>query len=314
MDINNKKIIFMGTPDFSVPTLTKLYEDKNIDLLMVVTKEDKEAGRGKDIKESDIKSKAKELNIKYNKNIPIYTPHKIKDDVKLISEIKNLNPDFIIVVAYGQILPKEILDIPKYACINGHASLLPKYRGASPIQGALLNGEKETGTTTMLMSEGMDEGDILLTKKIDIDDEDTAGILFEKLSYITADLLIETINDFNNIKPIKQDNSKATYVKMIKKEDGLIDINNDTIDMIDRKVRGYYPWPSSFIKDENGKIIKIFKIKKYDGDMIDNNKIIFKYGKDKLLMRCKDGYVEILELQAEGKKRMNSRDYINGMK
>lgn len=338
------KIIFMGTPDFAVPSLEKIYVDNDIDLLFVITKEDKASGRGKEIHESDVKRKTKELNQKYNRDVKIFTPHKIKEDRELIEKMKAANPDFIIVVAYGQILSKEILDIPTKACVNGHASILPKYRGSSPIQGAILAGEKETGTTTMLMSEGMDEGDILLTKKIPIERDDTAESMFDKLSIVTADALIETIKNFDDIKAIPQDSSKATYVKMIKKEDGLIDCDKECADEIDRKVRAYYPWPGAFVKDENGKMVKIFKVKKCEGVDCENvindgksggdfdnklngenfnklngenfgsKKILYKYGKDKLIMKVKDGYLEILDLQAEGKKRMLAKDFINGMK
>ena len=171
------KIIFMGTPDFSVPTLEKLYKEADIEISYVVTKADMKSSRGQRINFSDVKKKALELNLN------ILQPIKIKEDREVIEKIKKTEPDFIIVVAYGQILSKEILDIPKYACINGHASLLPRYRGASPIQSAILNGDEITGTTTMLMDEGLDTGDILLQEKIVIDKKETSETLFNKLSY-----------------------------------------------------------------------------------------------------------------------------------
>lgn len=172
----------MGTPDFSVPTLTKLYNDKEIEISFVVTKVDSKSNRGQKINFSDVKKKAVELGL------DVLQPIKIKEDKETIEKIKYTNPDFIIVVAYGQILSKEILDIPKFACINGHASLLPKYRGASPIQSAILNGDEITGTTSMLMEEGLDTGDILEQKSITIDKKETSDTLFEKLSILTADL------------------------------------------------------------------------------------------------------------------------------
>ncbi|MCQ2609387.1 MAG: methionyl-tRNA formyltransferase [Lachnospiraceae bacterium] len=306
------KVGFMGTPDFACPTLEKLYNDKDIELCFVVTKEDKPAGRGKEIKESDVKQCIKKLCESKNtcfaiqdKYTPhIFTPHKIKEDREVIDAMKKCDVDFIVVVAYGQILSKEILDIPKYACINGHASILPKYRGSSPTQGSILAGDKETGTTAMLMSEGLDEGDILNIKKIDIKDDDTGESLFEKLSYLTADVVVETIKNYKDMTPIKQDNEKATYVKMIKKEDGLIDPKNETFSEIDRKVRAYYPWPGAYII-EKGKRIKIFKIK-YAKNLENMQK--------NLIYQVKDGYMEVLELQQEGKKRMSARDYLNGVK
>lgn len=309
--MNNEKIkiVFMGTPDFSVKTLDKLYNDDNIEVMFVVTKVDTKSSRGQKINFSEVKKYAIEHSIKY------FQPVKIKDDKELINEINMANPDFIIVVAFGQILSKEILDIPRFGCINGHASLLPKYRGASPIQSMILNGDKITGTSTMLMSEGLDSGDILEQHSFQMDLDETAGSLFEKLSDETANLVLHTIKNFKNIKPIKQNEADASYVKVIKKEDGLIDLQNESAEYIERKIRAYNPWPSAYIY-LNDKMLKIYKAKVIDN--IDENikeiqENIFTTNTG-MFMKTKDKYLQILELQPESKKRMSIQDYINGYK
>ena len=305
------KIIFMGTPDFSVPTLEKLYKEADIEISYVVTKADMKSSRGQRINFSDVKKKALELNLN------ILQPIKIKEDREVIEKIKKTEPDFIIVVAYGQILSKEILDIPKYACINGHASLLPRYRGASPIQSAILNGDEITGTTTMLMDEGLDTGDILLQEKIVIDKKETSETLFNKLSYLTADAILETIKDFENIKRVRQNDSLASKSVIIKKEFGKINFSTESKASVDRKVRAYTPWPSAYI-DVSGVQYKIWDIDICDG-VSETNKAL-KFSDDifiqdnKLYARCKDGIIEIKEIQKSGKNRMKSRDFINGLK
>ena len=323
--MNNKyKIVFMGTPDFSVPTLKKLYANYNIDLCAVVTKADTRSCRGNKINFSAIKSEA--LNL----SIPIYQPMKIKNDNVVIDELKKIAPDFIIVVAYGEILSKEILDIPKYACINGHASLLPLYRGSSPIQSAILNGDKKTGITTMLMDEGLDTGDILLKKEINIDVKETSDSLFDKLSVLTADTILDTINDFNNITPIKQDDSRATKSSLIKKEYGKINLSNETAIEIDRKIRAYTSWPSAYI-ELNDELIKIWDVDvissaTFDGTLKNNtnniknknninniNKNFFIFD-NKLYAKCKNDYIKINILQKPGKNKITSKDFINALK
>lgn len=301
----------MGTPDFSVPTLEKLYSDSDIELSYIVTKADTKSNRGQKINFSDVKKKAIELGI------DVLQPISIKDDRVVIEKLKEARPDFIIVVAYGQILSKEILDIPRVACINGHASLLPKYRGASPIQSAILNGDEVTGTTSMLMDVGLDTGDILLQKEITIDKKETSDSLFEKLSYLTADVIVDTVKNFENIKRIKQDDSLATKSVIIKKEFGKIDFKNETKTEIDRKIRAYMSWPSAFT-EVDGVQYKIWDVNTYEGDI--DCKAASKFGEDiyildnKLYARCKDGFIEILELQKSGKNRMKSKDFINGLR
>ena len=305
-------IVFMGTPDFSVPTLTKLHSDKDIEISFVVTKADSKSSRGQRINFSDVKKKALELGL------DILQPIKIKEDRDVIEKIKDINPDFIIVVAYGQILSKEILDIPKYACINGHASLLPRYRGASPIQSAILNGDEITGTTSMLMEEGLDTGDILEQRSISIDKKETADSLFEKLSILTAETVHHTIKNFDSIKSIKQDDSKATKSVIIKKEFGKINFKNETIIDIDRKIRAYTSWPSAYVDINNDEKLKI-----WDVDIADNNIDLSNAKKftddiyvlnDKLYARCIDGILKINFVQKSGKNKMSAKDFINGLK
>ena len=224
--------------------------------------------------------------------------------------LKELNPDAIVVVAYGKILPKEILDLPKYGCINGHASLLPKLRGASPIQWAIVTGEKVTGVTTMLMDEGMDTGDILETAVIDIGDEETAEELFDRLSVISADLMISTLKKAQNneLSPKKQNHADATYAPIIKKEMAHLDFNK-TADEICNAVRGFYSWPCAYCFI-NGKRIKVIKAKKANltaqecGVVIDSN--------NKLVISCKGGSVELITVQPEGAKIMSASQMLNG--
>ena len=330
------KVIFMGTPDFSVPTLKKLYEDKDIEVVLVVTKKDARANRGNKITISEVKKEALSLGL------DIMTPEKIKEDRECIEKMKSLNPDFIIVVAYGQILSKEILDIPRIACINGHASLLPKYRGASPIQSAILAGDKFTGTTSMLMDVGLDTGDILVQKEVEIEKKETAESLFEKLSTITADNLLYTIKNFSEIKSVKQDDELSSKSIIIKKEFGEIHFSDESAVEIDRKIRAYTPWPSAFIyidgvqyniydvdvvEDETYiKELDGFYISKNDDKTCDTAKGDDKKCKikkltddifiidDMLLAKCKDGYLKINEIQKSGKNKLRAKDFINGLK
>lgn len=306
------RIVFMGTPDFSVPTLTKLHSDKDIEISFVVTKADSKSSRGQRINFSDVKKKALELGL------DILQPIKIKGDRDVIEKIKDINPDFIIVVAYGQILSKEILDIPKYACINGHASLLPRYRGASPIQSAILNGDEITGTTSMLMEVGLDTGDILEQRSMSIDKKETADSLFEKLSILTSETIYHTIKNFDSIKSIKQDDSKATKSVIIKKEFGKINFKNETMIDIDRKIRAYTSWPSAYVDINNDEKLKI-----WDVDIADNNIDLSNAKKftddiyvlnDKLYARCIDGILKINFVQKSGKNKMSAKDFINGLK
>ncbi len=294
------KVVFMGTPDFAVPCLESIIDDGH-SVLGVFTQPDKKKGRKQILTPSDVKVCAEKYSL------PVYQPATLKDGTAL-EIIKELQPDVIVVAAYGKILPKEIIDFPKYGCINVHASILPKYRGASPIQHAVLNGESETGVTTMQMDVGLDTGDILLCEKIPIDIDDTSFSMFEKLSNLGANLIVKTLKAVENqeITPIKQDDSKATYTKMIDKSLCDIDFSKSARE-VHNLVRGLYDWPVANTYFE-GKKLKIFKTKLSDfsgnpGEVLSTNPLV---------IGCADGSVEILELQLEGKKRMNAKSFLVG--
>lgn len=307
MKKSNYRIIFMGTPEFAVPCLKALIESGQ-DVIAVVTQPDKPKGRGKHLTSPPVK----ELALKCD--IPVLQPEKIKDE-PFVNALKNLCPDVIAVVAYGKILPKAVLDMPPLGCINVHASLLPKYRGAAPINRAIINGEKETGITTMLMDEGMDTGDMLLTERVEIKDDDTAASLRDRLKHIGAELLIRTIKGIESgvVQPIKQDDSQATYAPMLKKEDGRIDWTLKA-EEIRNLIRGLNPWPGAYTRWE-GKQIKIFKgervkgqgsgVKEEPGTIINVSAdgICVAAGKDALL---------ITELQPENKNKMSASEFIKG--
>ena len=305
-------VVFFGTNKYSVPSLKALIDNKDIDVKLVVTKEDKKVNRGQKIEETDVAKIAKEHNIE------VYKPKRIKEDIQTINRLKEVNADYFIVISYGQILSKEILLIPKTS-INAHGSLLPKYRGASPIQTAILNGEKVTGVTTMLMDEGLDTGDILLKKEININDEDDEETLFNKLSLISADLLIDTIFNFDNIKPIKQDDASATKSKLIDKLDAEIKEEYNS-DIVFNMVRAYKTWPTCFInyKDDVMKIIKVEKINDEELNEINNKKEnindrLYICNK-KLYLKTNDGFIHILKLKLPGKKEIDDKSFINGLK
>jgi methionyl-tRNA formyltransferase len=297
------RLIFMGTPDFAVASLDRLVQkDHQIDA--VFTKIDKPKGRGHNLQSSPVKIYASEHGLR------IFQPTSLKDEA-IIDEIRKINPDVIVVVAYGKILPKEVLDIPKYGCINVHGSLLPKYRGAAPVQRAVMNGEKYTGITTMLLDAGMDTGDILMQKTVAIEDKETSGELFDKLKVIGADLLVETLEKLENnqLPHIHQDNAKATYASMITKEDSLIDWTKDADD-IANIIRGLNPYPGARTY-LNGKQLKIYKVDKNNidgvpGKLISVNKsLIVCCGKNSLILQ---------EVQPENGKKMKGTDFLLGHK
>ena len=298
------KVIFMGTPEIAVPTLKKLVEN-NFEVSLVICQPDKPKGRGKKMLPPPVKVAAEELGI------DVYQPLSLKNNKEAVEKLKSLEPDFFVVVAYGKILPPEILEIPKKAPVNVHFSLLPKYRGAAPVNWAIINGEKETGVTTMVMAEGLDTGDMLLKSITPIDKKSTLE-LSEELSETGAELLIETLNNFDNIVPEKQNDDESSYAPLMKKEDGLIDWAQDA-DIIERKIRGFNPWPSTFTI-LNGKKIKIFK-----ADVIksNSNKLpgsIAHLTKKSLFVKCGKNELSILELQPEGKKKMDIISFLSGTK
>lgn len=298
--MKDKRVVFMGTPDFSVPVLEKLIENTNV--VLVVTKKDAYVGRKKVLTESPVAICAHEHNIE------VYKPNKLKEDYEYIL---NKKPDIIITCAYGSIVPKVVLDYPSYGCINVHASLLPKYRGASPIVASILNGEKETGITIMYMDEGIDTGNIIMSRSIEIEDNDNSLSLSNKLSLLGANLLIDTlpkIFEGENFD-IPQDSEEATYVGMLKREDEHIDFNN-TVENIKNQVRAFSPEPYAFINiDDTEYKISEVEIKKCDVSKIG---IIVEVNKDSFGITAKDGIVYIKRIKPSGKKEMSVKDFFNG--
>lgn len=295
------KVVFMGTPEFAVPTLESLDKNYNIDL--VITQIDKPKGRGKKLQFPPVKSKALDLGLE------VYQPININDE-ESIKKIKDLNPDFIIVVAYGQILKREILDIPKYGCINIHASLLPKYRGAAPINWAIINGEIETGITIMEMEEGLDTGDMILKESIDINPEDDYVTVHDKLSILGSQLIIKAMDDIMEGKATKtpQDHSLSNYAPMIFRETGKIDWNK-TYDEIFNLIRGL---PLDAYTIYNEEKVKIFKIKSMPKFKDSRTGEIIEVTKEGIFVNSKDKCVIIEEIQFPGKKRMKVKDYLLG--
>lgn len=293
----------MGTPDFAVPCLEKLIEN-NDDVAAVFSQSDKPIGRKQIMTAPPVKLCAEKYGI------PVYQPLSLKnnDTIKLV---KSFNADLIVVVAYGKILPDEILNSAKHGCINVHASLLPKYRGAAPIQWAVLNGDSVTGVTIIKMDEGIDTGDILLVKKTDIDINETSDELFDRLSVLGADALDECINDFENIKPEKQGEEGAVYVNKISKDLSPIDWSKSAFE-VHNKVRGLQSWPCAVttIKGKNIKIHKTVLSSKRgnkSGQVVDNKNV--------LTVCCGDGKcVDILSLQPDGKKKMDTKAFLLGNK
>ncbi len=298
------RVVFMGTPDFSVPTLEKIIEAGH-EVIGVVTQPDKAKGRGKKVLFPPVKETA------LAHDLPVYQPRRARDP-EFIEEMKTLNPDVMVVVAFGQILPKAILDIPKYGCINVHASLLPKYRGAAPIQWAVIRGEKVSGVTTMQMDVGLDTGDMLLKKEVLLDEEETGGSLHDKLSTLGGDLLIETLEkiEAGDIHPEKQDDSQAgEYARMLDKNLGRIDFSMPAVE-IERLIRGLNPWPSAFTS-YNGKTMKLWKAKADNCGQGVPGQVIH-VDKNSFTVQTGQGTLQILELQMEGKKRMDAGAFLRG--
>ena len=298
------KLVFMGTPDYAVNTLEALISAGH-NVAAVFAQPDKPVGRKHIITPPPVKVCAE------NHGIAVYQPNTLRDG-KAEEILKEIAPDAIVVVAYGKILPKEILNIPKYGCVNGHASLLPKYRGASPIQWCIVCGETETGVTAMKMDEGMDTGDILKTAKTEIGDEETAEELFDRLSGLTAELLVNTLSDLEkgNIPPKKQDEEKASYAPIIKKEMAFLDFINMTATEIHNAVRGYYSWPCAYFFLEN-KRIKVIKAAVADNTNAKAGTVI--KSTDSLVIACKDGTaIELVTVQPEGSKPMTAKQMLCG--
>lgn len=305
------KILFMGTPDFARGVLESLIESEH-EVVGVVTQPDRPKGRS----DKMIASPVKELALV--NNIEVFQPERIKNE-DAVKKLKEFDADIFVVAAFGQILSKEILDMPKYGCINVHASLLPKYRGAAPIQWAIADGLKETGVTIMNMNEGLDTGDIISQRSVVISDEETGESLFDKLMECGKQLLIDTLPLIENssVKPIKQDDSIATYAKILKKEMGYIDFSKSAVS-IERLTRAFTPWPGTYTY-LNGKAFKLKKVRVFDGE-VSTDSIDMAIGsivhvlKDSIVVKCQEGYLELYEVQLEGKKAMNVHDFLLGYK
>ena len=300
------KIVFMGTPDIAKGCLQKLIDEK-LDIVGVVTQADKPIGRGKKMGMPPVK----ELALEYN--IPVYQPAKARDE-EFINTLKEINPDLIIVVAYGQILPKALLDIPKFGCVNVHVSLLPKYRGAAPINWVIINGEQKTGVTTMYMNEGLDTGDIILQSEFALSDEITAGELHDIMMEQGGELLIETIDKIkNNCAPrIPQNDEESSYAPIMNKALGCIDFNK-TAKEIHNLVRGVNPWPSAYTTYED-KTMKVWKTKVLNETTSKECGTILKVDKEGIRVATKDKVLLIEEIQMPNKKRVAVCEYIKGNK
>ncbi|MDD4328576.1 MAG: methionyl-tRNA formyltransferase [Aliarcobacter sp.] len=297
----SKKILFMGTPDYATEIFKELLNSK-YEIIGLFTQPDKPVGRKQILTPPSIKQYCIDENI----NIPVFQPQKLRNNEEVTKQIKELNPDFIIVAAYGQILPKDILDIAP--CINLHASLLPKYRGASPIQESLLNNDIYTGVTSMLMEEGLDSGDILGLQYLKITPTMEVSAAFDKLSQIAAKLTIATLDNFENIKPIKQNESEVSFCKKIKKEDGLVDFFDAK--KLYLKYKAYSYWPGIFLESE----LKLKDIELNDEISINNQGQILEIKNDFIVIGCKKGSLRIKTLQAPSKKAINSIDFIRGQR
>lgn len=304
------RIVFMGTPDFAVKTLEEIIKAGH-EVAAVVTQPDKPKGRSGALSMSPVKETALKYEIK------VYQPVKIRGNDEFYNEMLQISPDVIVVVAFGQILPQRILELPKYGCINVHASLLPAYRGAAPIQWAVIEGLSETGVTTMQMDRGLDTGDIIMQTRIKLDAKETGGSLFDKLSVSGAELLVKTLEAVENKTAVrvKQDDSKSCYAAMLTKESGEIDFTKAAA-YIERLIRGLNPWPSAYTHID-GKTLKI-----WDADVcgIPDEYLytapgeIFNITKDSFMIRCKTDALKINELQLEGKKRMPCDAFLRGYK
>ena len=296
----------MGTPEFAIPSLKVV--SQNTDLKLIFTKEDKRNARGNKI----IYSPVKQFGL--DNDIEVIQPKRMKDE-EVIDKIKEVNPDLIVVVAYGKILPKEIIDIPKYGIINVHSSSLPKYRGASPIHSAILNGDKESGVSIMYIEEGLDSGDVILKETCEITEDDTLGTLHDRLKELGAIGLEKALKliEVGEVKAEKQDDSKATFVKPITKEQAKIDWNN-TKEVIFNQIRGLNPFPGAYTHNEKNENIKIYKSEKLEKEYDGENGTVVEMTKKGPVVKVANGALRLLEIKFEGKKLQSGADIVNGRK
>lgn len=300
------KVIFMGTPDFSVGTLEALIEAGH-EVALVVTQPDKPKGRGGKMQYTPVK----EVAVAHN--IPVYQPKRIREP-ECIEELRKYNADIMVVIAFGQILPKEILEMTPYGCVNVHASLLPSYRGAAPIQWAVINGEKVSGVTTMQMNEGLDTGDMLLKVEIPLDEKETGGSLHDKLAEAGARLCVETLDALKagTVTPEKQGDSPTAYAKMLDKHMGKIDWKMSAKE-IERLIRGLNPWPSAYTRwNENDKGMKIWEAEVAEGQTDKAAGTVVEVAKDGFFVQTGEGLLKITALQIPGKKRMDAAAFLRG--
>lgn len=298
------RIVFFGTPSFAIPCLEGLLQGSD-EVVAVVTQPDREKGRGRKKSPSPVK----EIALKHG--VAVHQPEKVKE-ISFLDAMKTLMPDLFVVVAFGQILPKPLLDIPRFGAVNVHGSLLPGYRGAAPIAWAILRGEKKTGITTMMMDEGMDTGNILMQAELQIEKEDNGDTLQEKLSSLGAQLLTKTIEGMKagSLSPKPQDHSKATYAPPLKKEDGRIDWKKRA-EEIDLQIRAFNPWPGAFTGWEKG-LLKIYGGEVRKGTSPKEPGSILWVGSDFIEVATGDGSFLLRDVQPEGKRRMSARDFLSG--
>ncbi len=300
------RVVFMGTPDFAVGTLERIIADGH-EVVGVYTQPDKPKGRGKELAMPPVKEVA------IANGIPVYQPERVKEPA-VLEQLKELNPDVIVVVAFGQILPESILQLPQYGCVNVHASLLPAYRGAAPIQWAVIDGLEKTGVTTMLMDKGLDTGDMLMQAEIYLDEKETGGSLFDRLCHLGAEVLSCTLIELEkgSLIPVPQNHEQSSYAKMLDKSMGNMDFNKSAVEL-ERLVRGLNPWPSAYTY-YNGKQLKIWDcdvVEGYEGKVCGE---VAEVNKDNFIVACNGGALKVLELQIEGKKRMDCGSFLRGVR
>ncbi|MDE6627319.1 MAG: methionyl-tRNA formyltransferase [Lachnospiraceae bacterium] len=308
------RVVYMGTPDFAVNTLEAVVNAGH-EVLMVVTQPDKEKGRGKKIMFTPVKEKALEYGL------TVVQPKRVKEE-KFIEELEKLNPDVIVVVAFGQLLPERILNIPQFGCINVHASLLPAYRGAAPIQWAVIDGLEETGVTTQYMEKGLDTGDIICQSRLRLAADETGGTLFDRLAAEGAKLLITTLEQLEKGTAVrtKQDDSRSSYAGKLSKEMGFLDFTREAV-VLERLIRGLNPWPSAYTRI-NGKTLKVFAADILDeehtiemlrrSEASDTAGTVIAVDKTSFTLRCGKGALCVRNLQLEGKKRMDAEAFLRG--
>ena len=298
------RIVYMGTPDFAVPALQALLDSPHHQVVGVFSQPDRPKGRGYKLMPPPVKELAE------SRQVPVYQPQKLRDGAAL-EILKQWAPDVIVVAAYGRILPKDILELPPYGCVNVHASLLPQYRGAGPVQWSVIHGEKTTGVTTMLMAQGMDTGDILEQASVSIGPDETAGELMDRLARLGAELLLHTLGllEAGEAVPTVQDKSRATYAPMLKKSDGALDFSQPAQKLYDR-IRGVSPWPGAYAYLDN-KLLKIHKAALLPEQKGEPGLLI---GEKRMIVGCGDGALELLQVQPQGGKRMQGADFLRGLR